>query len=302
MMAEAENVQEDSAKKTVQDILERRRSFMFEDLSGEPQEYFIADPTGEDIRKSDWNYAKVFNQAMADGFPTHAQMLEILEERGIISQEYHTEVERVRIGLAASLFRLENMREEDVGYDEKEREGAAVEVAEFRDKLFSLNQKVNGPLGNTCENMAEDARTEYLTSRIIQTKDGSRLWKDFDEFRREENTGVCVKSRLEVMLWLQGLDSNFLENTPEQAALRDIAQRRLDEVLSKSEEGTLAESEESVEEPAVEEPKTEPVEAEELEIPDKPKKKAVRKKTAAKRKPGRPKGSKAKKEEPPKDE
>lgn len=293
-MAEAENVQEEGAEKTEKDILDSRRSFIFEDPSGEEQVYFLADPTGEDIRKSDWNYAKVFNQAMADGFPTHSQMLEVLEERGIVSPEYHTEVERVRIRLASALFRLENMGEGDVGYDEQTKEGTALEVAEMRDKLFSLNQKVNGPLGNTCENMAEDARTEFLTSRIIQNKEGSKIWEDFETFRSEDNTGLCVKSRLEVMLWLQGLDSNFLENTPEQAALRDIAQKRLDEVLRKSEEETLEEEKSEVEETEVEEPKVE-----ELELPAEPKKKTPRKKAPAKRKPGRPKGSRTKKEETP---
>ena len=33
------------------------------------------------------------------------------------------------------------------------------------------------------------------------------------------------------MLWIQGLDSNFLENTPEQTALRSIATARLGRAL-----------------------------------------------------------------------
>jgi len=293
-MAEAEKVQETSAQKTVKDILDSRRSFVFEDPNtGEEEELFIADPTGEDIRKADWNYAKVFNQAMTDGFPTQAQMLEVLEKRGIISPEYHTEVEGVRISLAAALFRLENMDEDS---DELEREGTALDVAEFRDKLFRLNQKVNGPLGNTCENLAEDARTEFLTSRIIQKKDGSRLWEDFEAFRTEANTSLCVKCRLEVMLWLQGLESNFLEHTPEQEALRNIAQKRLDEALSNFREEEVQEAPE----PEV----AEVPEIEEVALPEEPKKKPARSKASAKRKPGRPRGSKntPKKEEAPKEE
>ena len=33
------------------------------------------------------------------------------------------------------------------------------------------------------------------------------------------------------MLWIQGLDSNFLQNTPEQTTLRSIAQSRLNRAL-----------------------------------------------------------------------
>lgn len=226
------------AKTTVKQILDNRRSFIFETPDGEQKTYFIADPSGEDIRKADWNYSKVFNQAMADGFPTQAQMLEILRERGIISDEYTTEVEQARIRLAAALFRLENL---DETADDSDKENLAVEVANYRDTLFRLNQRVNGPLGNTCENLAEDARTEYLTSRIIQHQDGSRVWKLFEDYLNENQTGLCIKSRFEVMLWLQGLDSNFLENSPEQAALREITQRRLEGALAKVNE-TAAES------------------------------------------------------------
>lgn len=221
------------AKTTVKQILDNRRSFIFETPDGEQKTYFIADPSGEDIRKADWNYSKVFNQAMADGFPTQAQMLEILRDRGIISDDYTNEVEHARIRLAASLFRLENL---DETTDDGDKEGLALEVASYRDALFRLNQRVNGPLGNTCENLAEDARTEYLTSRIIQHQDGSRVWPVFDDYLNEQQTGLCIKSRFEVMLWLQGLDSNFLENSPEQAALREITQRRLDEALAKAKE------------------------------------------------------------------
>jgi len=225
------------AKTTVKQILDNRRSFIFETLDEDQKTYFIADPSGEDIRKADWNYSKVFNQAMADGFPTQAQMLEILRDRGIISDEYTTSVEQARIRLAAALFRLENL---DETADDSDKENLAVEVANYRDTLFRLNQRVNGPLGNTCENLAEDARTEYLTSRIIQHQDGSKIWPLFDDYLKETQTGLCIKSRFEVMLWLQGLDSNFLENSPEQAALREITQKRL--------EGALARVNESVEE------------------------------------------------------
>jgi len=260
-MAEATNAKQDAVKQ----VLDSRRSFVFESQEGKDDLYYIADPSGEDIRKADWNYAKVFNQAMADGFPTQGQMLEILKERGIISEDYTNQVEQTRVNLAATLYRLENLDEDA---DDAEREGLALEIAQFRDTLFRLNQKVNGPLGNTCENLAEDARTEYLTSRIIQRQDGKKVWPTFDDYLNEGRPGLCVKSRFEVMLWLQGLDSNFLENTPEQSTLRSLAQKRLEQALS-----DLQAKEESV----AEEPKEELVLPAEVEIPPlAPKKRAGR--------------------------
>ena len=221
------------AEKTIKDILDQRREFII-NRDGEEEHYFIADPSGEDIRKSDWQYSKVFNQALADGFPTQAQMIDTLRERKILGDEYDKEVEQTRINLAASLFRLEHLTE---GISDEEKEQLAMEVATSRDKLFQLNQRVNGPLANTCENLAEDARTEFLTSRLIQRKDGKKVWPDFEAYRQDENISLTTKARFEIMLWLQGLDSNYLENTPERQALRELSQKRLDEALHKITDG-----------------------------------------------------------------
>jgi hypothetical protein len=229
-MAEAEvkeavDVKEVSKSK---EKIDARREFTLELPGGEINHYFIANPSGEDIRKADWQYSKVYNQAIMDGFMTQAQMVEVLKKKGIINDDYTDRLERVRTSLAAELFRLENLLDEA---SDEEKEATALEVASLRDELFQLNQMVNGPMGNTCENLAEDARTEFLTSRVIQTKDGKRVWETFEDYYKEENTALCVKSRFEVMLWMQGLGSDFLENTPEQKMLRDVAQLRLEKAM-----------------------------------------------------------------------
>ncbi len=274
----------ENAKEAVQDILDSRREFTLETPENEILHFFIANPSGEDIRKADWQYSKVYNQAIVDEFLTQSQMVDLLQEKGIIDDDYTQKLETVRISLGADLFKLETLMENSTP---EEKEATALEVARLRDELFQLNQRVNGPMANTCENLAEDARTDFLTSRIIQKQDGSRLWKDFQAYRDEDNTALSIKSRFEVMLWMQGLESNFLENTPEQTALRQIAKTRLDQVIAEQAEQS-AESEEQAEEQVVEE-----TQVEELQLPDEPK---VEKKTKKRR--GRPKGSKNKKDKP----
>ena len=278
----------ENVKDSVKEVLDNRREFTLETPAGEILHFYIAAPTGEDIRKADWQYSKVFNQAIVDGFLTQSQMLDLLKEKGILSQEYTDNLETTRISLGAELFKLENLME---NAEEQDRENTALEIARLRDELFQLNQKINGPMANTCENLAEDARTDFLTSRVVQKKNKDRYWETFDDYKNEDNTALAVKARFEVMLWMQGLDSNFLENTPEQAALREIAQQRLDRALEeeqkKSQEAADAE-EESAPGEVPEAPAEEPVE--ELKLPDKPKKKR-----------GRPRGSKNK-PKAPKDE
>ena len=270
-MAKAEDVKE---------ILDSRREFTLETLDNEINHYFIANPSGEDIRKADWQYSKIYNQAIVDGFLTQAQMIQVLKEKGILNDEYTDKLDRVRTALAAELFKLENLLE---AADEQDREASALEVAGLRDELFQMNQMVNGPMGNTCENLAEDARTEYLTSRIIQTKDGKRLWEEHESYRAEENTALCVKSRFEVMLWMQGLDSDFLENTPEQKTLREIAQSRLDKAMEAAQKEQEANKEAVVSPTVAEEiPLVVPIDKAKAKKRGRPRKKASKKKIAKK--------------------
>ncbi len=260
--------------KDVKDVLETRREFKVL-IDDEEVSYFIAQPNAADIRKADWQYSKIYNQAIVDGFLTQAQMIDLLKDKGILSDDYAEKVETTRIGLASELFKLENIKEDS---EEVEREAIALEIARLRDELFALNQQVNGPMGNTCENLAEDGRTEYLTSRIVQIQDGSHLWEDFDAYQNEENSTLSVKSRFEVMLWIQGLDSNFLENTPEQTALRSIAQSRLDRALKDAKEAR------DIDKEGDEFPESEDQEEVSLDVVKEPKPKKTRKPRAKKKK------------------
>lgn len=274
----------EDVKDAVKDVLDSRREFILETPENEILHFYIANPTGEDIRKADWQYSKIFNQAIVDGFLTHSQMFDLLKEKEIITDDYNDQLETNRITLGAELFKLENLMENAT---EEEKEFSAMEVARLRDELFQLNQRINGPMANTCENLAEDARTDYLTSRIIQQKDKTQYWKTFDDYKYEENTALAVKSRFEVMLWMQGLESDFLENTPEQAMLREIAQDRLNRAIKEEADKSKAEADAITEVPEEKEAAleaTEEVPVEELVLPEKPKKKRT----------GRPKGSKNK--------
>jgi hypothetical protein len=238
----------------VRDVLDTRREFSI-DIDTETVSYFIANPTGEDIRKADWQYSKIYNRAILDDLLTQAQMIDLLKKQGVISEDYASEVEETRSKLAAEIYKLESLPEST---SDLQMEDAALVVAASRDELFRLNQRVNGPMGNTCENIAEDARVEFLTSRVLQLRDGTPVWKDYDEYLNEENTALSVKSRFEVMLWMQGLNSDFLENTPEQQTLRDVNQKRVESALA----GLKAERESADEEDLPDE-----AEVEILELP-----------------------------------
>ena len=91
------------------------------------------------------------------------------------------------------------------------------------------------------------------------------------------NQGLALKCRFEVLLWLQGLEADFLDKTPENQVLRDLAVQKAEAELNAAAEIGAAEVM----------PQLKAAEAEETKKETAPKKKKAPKKGPAKR--GRPK-------------
>ena len=226
----------------------------FTDPSNEDVVYYIAPPGADDLRGADYEYSKVYTKSLVEGITTASEMTDILMRRGIIGPEFEQRAQELSTILG------ERIRTLEVTTDIVEKQTLAVEVAEARDELFKWNQRLNAPLSNTCEHLADDARLEYITSRIIRNEDGSHVWETFNKYLVEKNQGLAQKSRFEVMLYLQGLDSDFLDKTPEQRALREVGAelaKRMAEADAEAELAAKAEAEALVEkvETSVEEDK-----------------------------------------------
>ncbi|MHA1832946.1 MAG: hypothetical protein ACTSV7_03065 [Candidatus Baldrarchaeia archaeon] len=192
---------------------DERRSFLGPD---ELTSFYVAAPTAEDIRGADWTYSKTYTKCLVEGITTSAEMMDILMRRGIIGPEFEQRGEELTIGLNEKIMELESAGDMD------EKRTSAIGVANSREELFQWNQRLNGPMSNTCEQIADDARLEFLTANMIENEDGSKVWDSYDTYLKEKSQALALRARFEVMLYLQGLDSNFLEGTPEAMAMKEI--------------------------------------------------------------------------------
>jgi hypothetical protein len=211
----------------VDDIKEQedlRRSF--KGPGDDDIEYFIVAPTAEDIRGADWQYSKTYTNSLVEGITTSAEMMDILMRRGIIGPEFEQRARELALILNDKITALEEEADLDTKRD------LSIEVAIAREELFQWNQRLNGPMSNTCEQIADDSRLEYLTSSIVQTKDSTRVWENFDGYKTEKDQELATRARFETMLFLQGFDSDFIEQTPEAKAMREVEE----DVLAKARE------------------------------------------------------------------
>jgi hypothetical protein len=198
---------------------ETRRSFEYT-VDGDEKEFFLQVPNSEQINKAEWHYSKVYNKALVEGVATTAEMIDILTTRGLYGPDYEKKLQELQVNIAVKLAEMHNATEDD------KKEALAMEVANLRDELYRWNQRITGPLSNSCEQMAEDAKTEYLTSVCVFDAAGNSVWDSYDAFVGEKNQGLALRARFEVLLWLQGLDADFLDKTPENKVLRELALQR----------------------------------------------------------------------------
>lgn len=242
---EDKKVQEE---KKPQEALEKRRPFI-DNITGKT--YYIAPPTAEFVRGADWQYSKVYTKSIVEGITTTAEMIEILMRRGLIGPEFEQRQRELTNDLGVKIEALRSA----ASLEDKQR--LALEVAAVREELFTWNQRLNGPMSNTCEQIADEARLEYLTACIVQDQEGKRVWNDYADFLKEKNQSLAVKARFEVMLYLQGLESDFLEKTPEARAIKEVEleiQERAKKALQELEEAREL-SESKPEEAEAEEPR-----------------------------------------------
>jgi len=203
-------------------VIENRRMFIGPD---EETEYFIAAPTAENIRNADWQYSKTYTRCLTEGIATSAEMADILRKRGIIGKDFDMRVRELSVNLNALIAELRDTENND------DKTDLAVKVSAARDELFRWNQRLSGPMSNTCEQIADDSRLEFLTAAIIQDKKGNKIWNTYDEFLTYNNQPLTSKARYEAMLYLQGYDADFLEKTPEAIAMREVEDNMRAEAL-----------------------------------------------------------------------
>jgi hypothetical protein len=249
------------AEKNIPEVTDDRRFF---EHGGE--NYYIGSPTADDIKGADWTYSKVYTRSLTDDILTVAEMQDALTRRGIIGPDYEMRREELEGLLSQRILDLASVSSIE------DRQIAAVEVAKGREELFRWNQRATGPMSNTCEQMADDARLEYLTGRMMEDADGSKLWTTYEDFCGEKDQALTLACRFQVMVYLQGMQPDFLENTPEAVAMREVEQ----ELTDLAKEQVRLEVEDAA--------KVEQEEAEKAAQKEAKKKAAAKKRAAAKKK------------------
>jgi len=107
--------------------------------------------------------------------------------------------------------------------------------------------------------MADEARTEHLTSSLVLDSYGKRIWKTYKDFLNDSDNKLTSKAKMEVMLFIQGLSSDFFDQTPEAIAMREVRAEITQRIASNTPDSSTEEISKEIEVDVVVEEPTEEV-------------------------------------------
>lgn len=195
-----------------------KRKFEIEFGKDDTRTFFLRQPQASDIKDAEWAATKAYNKALRDGLYTKSEMMDILRKRGIIGIDHDQVGATIQDNITAKVIEMERNLDKDL------RLGLAVEVSTLRNSLMEWNQRLTVPMANTCEELAQTAKVEYLACVLTVDSNGKRVWEDYDKFKEDRNIILQTRARLEVMLWIEGLDSALFDNLPERVVLNKVIQ------------------------------------------------------------------------------
>lgn len=185
--------------------------------SGETKEVeiYVQRPNNDVIKLAERYKSKVWNQCIQDDILTKKELAVLMRKRGIWDEAKDKEEEEI----TQEIIRLE--KELYQGKDGKSKpklsEGRDIAI-QIRRKRIELRELITEKITleeNTADNLAENARFDFLVAHCTFYKDGARVYKDFDEYNKKSADEVAFAAANLLGKMLYNLDNNFEKNLPE---------------------------------------------------------------------------------------
>lgn len=192
-----------------------------DDGSEQAAKYLVKAPSQEGIKGADRYRAKTFNQCLVDGILTKKELHQVFLKRGIWNEEKEAQEQKI----SAEIFELEKkLFLGDGNKKAKLSDGKklAMQMKELRIKLRDHIAERIGMEENTAEALADNARFDYLVSECVFHEDGTRVYKDIDDYNQRSSDQVSILGATNLAQLLYQYDSKFEESLPENVWLKKL--------------------------------------------------------------------------------
>lgn len=181
--------------------------------------HFIADglhltmalPNVDEQTQGDWEYSRVYVQALKQGILTKKEWEQLIAERGLVSDE-HVKTDLVNRIREISL----ELNDEDHAPSEDRRQALMEELASIQTRYQQVTQEEDEFFNNTVERKAEQARLVFLAATctrydVGEPKAGERVWESLDAFRQERRNVLISTVLTQFMALAYGLSPEIAD-------------------------------------------------------------------------------------------
>jgi len=182
-------------------------------------EIYVSRPNNETIRKADRLRTKTWNECVDDGIKTKQEILQTMKDKGVWNEKKDEEEKEITdkiMALEKKLYHGEG------GKKPKLSEGRelAIQIRRERIKLRTLISERIGLEENCAENLADNARFDFLVANCTYYADGRRVYANFDDYNSKSADEIAFTAASTLGQMMYNLDSKFEENLPENKFLK----------------------------------------------------------------------------------
>lgn len=155
--------------------------------------------------RADLIYDKSYQKAVDTGILPAEKWYEIIDERGIISDEEKEELERLNTQLYAQSVLLGKTTKVKARQDRVK--GI---IADLKSKIAVLEHKKVSKLAMSAESKAEEERALYLCWNCVHKENGSKYWETFEELMVEKDITLRDKILIQYLKFKAGINSEII--------------------------------------------------------------------------------------------
>ena len=174
----------------------------------------VRQPTNNVIKAAERHKSKVWNEAIQDGCLTKKELSVLMRNRGIWDEKKDKEesdITEALVSLEKALYHGKNGKRPKVS----EGRDIAIEIRKQRLRLRDLIAERISLEENTADNLADNARFDYLVASCTYYSDGKPVYKDFNEYNNKSADKIAFAAAELLSQMMYNLDSSFEKNLPE---------------------------------------------------------------------------------------
>jgi len=175
---------------------------------------YVYQPNNDVLKRAERYKSRTWNEAVQDGVLTKKELSMVMEKRGIWDESKDKEEKKLSkeiVSLEKKLYHGDGKKKPKLS----EGRDIAIEIRRKRMKLRDLLTEKISMEENTADNLADNARFDYLVAHCTFYKDGTPVYKNFDDYNSKGADEIAFAAATSLSRMLYNLDTSFERKLPE---------------------------------------------------------------------------------------